>query len=242
MNDSRIEELLRMAVEADDFELEAEERPAVLARVAGGRIVGWGQKRSAWVIAATAACAALAFAGAWFVGLRSVPRPVSPHQTPIAVNTDKAGVEPEQSPLDTEVEIVENSASGTTRLVSMEGSGEQSVVLAIFHDPYSGCRCVQWREHDWSENRCLNEVPSQELTGVDVGGPCMPSPRQKLLVALAGPERALPTTDVKARELAECILGGERMCDSEGSCYAQATRECLPDNVSFKIEAVAANR
>lgn len=244
MNDARIEQLLRMAVEADDLEDACEGRSPVIARLHNGKVTMVAARRRMWAGMALAACAALAFAGAWVIGVRSgTPRTQGDQTaaTPSGVEATNGStlagrVEPNRIERDgvpqTRVELVSADAAGP----------DQNMVLAIYHDPYAGCRCVKWRSHDWSENRCLSEVGAQEIKGVDVGRPCMPSAQQKLLVALSGPARDLPNTDAKASALAQCILDADRPCDAEGTCYEPAARECVPKNVSFKIEAVAYNR
>lgn len=246
MNDARIEQLLRMAVEADELEDACEGRSPVIARLHNGKVTMVAARRRMWAGIALAAGVSLAFAGAWMIGVRSG----TPQGTPIVDNTPAQPTEHATEIVSDEaprVKIEKNviaatpNGGGVVRTVSND-TGEQSVVLAIYHDPYVGCRCVKWRPHDWEENRCLSDVGAQEIKGVDVGRPCMPAARQKLLVALSGPEQDLPTTDAKATQLAECILGGDRLCDTEGTCYESAARECVPKNVSFKIEAVAYNR
>lgn len=246
MNDARIEQLLRMAVEADELEDACEGRSPVIARLRNGKVTMLAARRRMWAGMALAACAALAFAGAWVIGVRSgTPRPDAGGLA--ARGPARAAPAPERGAdehvLPTRIEVVSKTTAPLRSSAGVVPDGpEQSVVLAIYHDPYVGCQCVKWRPHDWAGNRCLSDVGAQEIKGVDVGRPCMPAARQKLLVALSGPEKDLPTTDAQATTLAECILGGDRMCDTEGTCYEPAARECVPKTVSFKIETVAYNR
>lgn len=248
MNDARIEQLLRMAVEADELEDACEGRSPVIARLHNGKVTMIAARRRMWAGFALAAGVAIAFAGAWIIGVRSgTPQaspivdntPVQPTEHTIELTSDTPHVKIEKNVI---AATPDGGGSIRTANNDLGDSGEQSVVLAIYHDPYVGCRCVKWRPHDWAENRCLSDVGAQEIKGVDVGRPCMPAARQKLLVALSGPEQDLPTTDAKATQLAECILAGDRLCDTEGTCYEPAARECVPKNVSFKIESVAYNR
>lgn len=122
------------------------------------------------------------------------------------------------------------------------GSDENTVLLAVFHDEFAGTRCVSWRDYDFDGNRCLGDVSEKELRGLCLRtaglDSCGPKPRQVMLVALAGPRHSLPKSDLSARQLADCILGGERMCDSAGACYVPAARGCVPKNVSFRIETL----
>jgi hypothetical protein len=141
--------------------------------------------------------------------------------------------------------IARSSPSGPPATVLAQApvpDDEQTVLLAIYHDPIVGTRCVQWRDFDFDKNRCLADVSPTELRGLCLKSAglcaCPADLTNVTLVALAGPRSALPATDSAALSLADCILASDRPCDSAGACYLPAARSCLPKGVSVKVENV----
>lgn len=231
MNDSRLEQLIRMAVEADELASGAPEsdfasRPVYTNRRAIDVRFG---RNLRWVPYAAAAGVAIAVVGTWFVSQYNNVQKTRQ----LASHTSKS-----ISPI-----YIEDRTSGGGKTSASDDVAasipEQNVVVAIFHDPISGQRCVKWREHDWTDNKCLSDVESEEVQTVNVGRACTPMPRQVLMIALSGPQTELPTNDTTAAQLADCILEGDRYCDSVGTCYVPATTRCVSPNVSFKIETMS---
>lgn len=223
-SDGDIERLLRMTVEVE--RLEAPE-PSVLGTLhAPGRRTPqagrrWTPRRLAGGALATAAVLALGVAV--FSQLTGVvtPSPVRRDEGALAAGLTPRGV------------IVQPATAGT---------GEDTVLLAVFHDELAGTRCVSWRDYDFAGNKCLGDVSEKELRGLCLRSAgletCGSKPQQVMVVALSGPRDSLPESDSSAQQLADCILRGERMCDSAGACFVPAARGCVPKNVSFRIETV----
>lgn len=118
---------------------------------------------------------------------------------------------------------------------------EHCVVVAIHRDKLGGLRCVDFKPHEWDENRCLSDVSPTELRDTAMqSDPCGTPEHQMVLVALSGPRSALPTSAANAAELARCILAGRRDCDTEGRCFVGAASRCVPADVSVRIETVSA--
>lgn len=223
-DDRDIERLLRMAVEAEGLESPDPLVPGT--RHAPGRRTPDAGRR--WVLRRLAG-GALATAALLVLGL-AVFSQLTGGASPARLRPDggisTAGLAPRAL-------IVQPAAAGTD---------EDTVLLAVFHDELAGTRCVSWRDYDFGGNKCLGDVSEKELRGLCLRSAgletCGLKPQQVMLVALAGPRHSLPESDSSAQQLADCILRGERMCDSAGACYVPAARGCVPKNVSFRIETV----
>jgi hypothetical protein len=231
MNDRRINDLVRMAMEADELEADAQSPDRHLAgaidAVPSGRS---GSLRGWWAGAALAAAGiAVVVALPFFTGHASKPG--------ATIVEGRLGV---PGPKGT-IEVVSPAVVVNTALERVDpGTVERCVVVAIFRDDHGRMNCVKSKPHEWSENRCLGEVSSQELRRVVVGQGCSSSADQALMVALAGPQRSLPKTEADAMGLATCILGSP--CENDPRCLANAAAECVPAEVSVKIETVASSR
>ena len=245
MNDRQINDLVRMALEADELEsaagqglrlvgIEDEDAPA---RRAG---VVWGARL--WIGAAVAAAAAVA-------GALLLPSVIAPSG---AVDSGKAiAVAPvettheDSTPVEPVPPIVKHqSLTQVPPSVTHErpdlGGVEQCVVVTIYRDMRQGKHCAQMQNQVWSGNKC--DADPAELRGITLGQPCIASVNQTLVVALSGPQRELPKSENDARGLADCILGSPRDCGSEMRCLASAAADCVPAHVSVKLEAVASSR
>lgn len=219
--DRDLDRLARLAIEADRLEgLEPE--PLAIAH-APGAARAWSGRRLVSRVLATAAIVAL--------GAAVISQFVSP-----ATPTHRGGSGGVLAAGQTGRAVILQPAQAA------RDSGEDTVILAVFHDPLVGTRCVSWRDYDFDGNKCLTDVSEKELRGLCLRSAgldsCGEHPRQVMLVALAGPRHSLPESDSSAQQLADCILSGERMCDSAGACYVPAARGCVPKNVSFRIETV----
>src|SRR5262249_22617626 len=95
---------------------------------------------------------------------------------------------------------------------------ECGVIIVIVHDLRGISRCVQVRGEAW-HGRCPADLSRWELTAPHVARACMSGSKQMVILALSGPAAQLPTNDRSAEDLAACILGIPRGCDTEGACY-----------------------
>jgi hypothetical protein len=262
MNDARIQELVRMALEVD--ELEGVRRPAVTAASAGAADPrGVVVRRLFWAGAALAAAAAVAVmvsplatrvstdpgAGRMTAGLGpSMAAPGAardPGEVGAPAHADyTVALEPRYTRrLNLQDMIRPAPAPAPAGVVGarLDPEGlEQCVVMAIYRDPLGAMHCVQMKPHEWQGNRCLTEVPPSELRSVWFGRPCA-EPASTLVVALSGPRRALPKNEEGAVALARCILGLSESCEAHGQpCLQRAAVECVPSEVSVRVETVAA--
>ena len=265
MNSDRIQQLARMALEIEEIEAQAMNRepwngddlaadrvrPTIVARIGFGRMLA---------AAAVLAIAGVGTWGAWNAwkqvdSARSELAAITDDSTvPVAVtapshsvvndlHSDKpavpqrelvAATSPPVKPSIQSVVLTKPSPSALHR-------GNCNVVVLIVHDMSGKSRCVEFRQEDW-DGRCASDLPEWELAmarGAMGPGCGKGSTRQVLVVALSGPADALPNTQHGAEDLAACILGLPRPCDAAGECYQNATANCLPQDVSFKVETLA---
>jgi hypothetical protein len=247
MNDQRISELVRMAMEVDGLEAEAN-GPQLRLVGAGGEddLSPVRRRRAWWMGTSAAAAAALAL---WFVvpAFQRGSAPITPIadgtgssvsgvEKPVIVRNQRLTPDPVASPAIEYPPMVLNTAQERAD----PGSVERCIVVAIYRDDRGAMHCVKVKPHEWSENKCLNEISQQELRCVSVGQPCSASADHAMLVALSGPQRSLPKTEADAVRLAGCILGSPSENDSRG--YANAAADCVPAGVSVKIETTSDSR
>lgn len=241
MNSSRIEHLVRMAVEADAVEAlaegrEPEARPEVVVR-AGAR---WWLGMSAGL----AAAAAVALVAVWpsiaprGSAVLPAPRLADSGQRDRVLPMLKLPTQG-RSPMVSTAPILSSTPKREGVSPIDPSMVEQCIVVAIYRDTRGGLRCVRWQPQEWAENRCLSEVSAHELKSVAMRHPCAENGQQLVLVAMSGPKAVLPTNDTNAAELAECILDWPRACEGEGACYLSAASRCVPPGVSVKVETVA---
>ncbi len=251
MNDRRINELVRMAMEVEELESDV---AAPQLRLVGDGVPAGDLSRSqrGWWAGATgiglAAAAGLALVFAI---------PAMRHPEPASGTKNIATVPMPEQPTTTGIQIVRHLdlkqatqpvAPGPSVLPVIAqvqdrtdpGMVERCMVMAIYRGQRGQMHCVQVSPHEWSENKCLNEVTPQELKCVSVGQSCSASADHALVVAMSGPQKSLPRTESDAVNLATCILGSP--CQNDSKCYSLSAAECLPVGVSVKIETIADSR
>ncbi len=264
MNDTRLDNLIRLAREAEAFERDAfdaaregttgglklthagpEEREALLramqpeavrsARQGGG--VSWKFRTAVGV----AACLAIG----WFLypGARVVNSPSPSAPTPAPVSTLASG-SATRVPMPFRPSLASMRPWGSeTRLVSTAadlpiGAEEACVVVAIFKDSRGGCPCIHIQPHTLADGRSLDDLSPDELLDVRLKGSCSATGDSLLLVAVQGPGDQLPRTAAEAEALAECVGDAPRVCDGSPGCMANIARGCLPPSVKVLAQSV----
>jgi hypothetical protein len=234
MNDRRVSDLVRMAVEVDELERGAGVGSPRL------RLVGADAEpahplptRGWWVGMTLAAAAVLAMAAMLPFMLRPTEQPTGP----IAMDHSGAG---EMRPIPTYLVSEGPTRPGLSESPVDAGSVEKCVVVAIYRDRTGGVNCVTPPTPQvWQGNKCLSEVSAQELKTVTLDRPCAKEADHALVVAMAGPQRSLPKTESDAVGIATCILGGPNGDGGEGlGRIATAAASCVPPEVAVKIEAI----
>jgi hypothetical protein len=244
MNDRRMGDLVRMAMEVEEIEREASEGAPRLRLVGAEEPHAHRQPTRAWWVGMTAAAAAiLAMAAALPLMLRP---PATPTPGPAVVEkTTEPTPAPSPEPKQPATVIVQtphvapSATANPTAPAFDAGSVERCVVLAIYRDQRGSMRCADVRPQEWQGNKCLSEVTTQEIKTVSLERPCTPDADRALLVAMAGPQRALPKNQAEAEGVASCIL---RSPNTEGfddiKPFISAASGCVSPEVAVKIESV----
>jgi len=265
MNDRQLNNLIRMAAEADELERSALSAPsASLVHVAHDpraqtslRLVGdqaQTKHRKRWfirmtLIASAAACAGLAVR----IGLPTpaprpnpwpvvvLPMPMNIEQTELATGPSDLATPAIPSAVASVSQPPDSTAAPAITFANRD-STQGSVVLAIFEDASGIVRCVKWREHDFGAGG-LADVRPGDLSAATYGQHCVVGPHTLIAVGLTGPRDELPTTDERAQAMAHCIVGGANgekgRCETEPSSYNSASMSCLPHGLKVMVETLA---
>lgn len=219
MDDRQIQELVRMAVEAESLDRAGPATGPYLFPVG----------RSAWRVGlawAGAAAAGLALSvGAW-MWVRPVSSPVP---GPVIASADKGVAAPDQKPA--------IALAGASPVVVAVGD-ERCIVLMISRDSYGELSCVQWRPHEWGEGRSLAQITPAELLDAAGGMWCEDAASEMTVVAVSGPRGSMPSSDALAQEVAACIAYSGDLCEEEPGSYASAALSCLPEGVHAMAQTI----
>jgi hypothetical protein len=117
--------------------------------------------------------------------------------------------------------------------------GANSVVLAIVPDDRGELRCVRWLPGPLcgAGGPGLAGVHADELRAMGMGMLCEETAPRVLVVGLEGPAGSLPASDAHAADLARCILkspGGKL----PGASEVCTPGTCMPSTVRMRMEAV----
>ncbi len=270
MNDKRMDQLVRMAMEADELEFgPAADAPPMLRLVGVGDdqdTEGFARRRGWWIGAGVLAAAGIALASA----LPLMLRPTAPSGPTIVKGQAPTTVEvAHEAPKFRRHQSLDGLSGGTTPVwvipeyaLSREpevcapaylgamargedrfdpGNVQKCVVVAIYRDDHGSMHCAKVQPQEWSGNKCLSEVTPQEIRTVPLGQACSPAASRTLVVAMAGPQRALPMNEAEATGVARCILGGDeahRGGSEDLRSIANAAAACVSPEVAVKVESI----
>lgn len=223
MDDSELQQLLRMAREAEELAESADPVSIPLRPV-------W-RRPGAWAgLSGLAAAAAIA----WMVAPGAGPSVTPADLSPIVLAPEEAAP-PE--PMET---AMENTDTPPVRIVNTKPAvePEQSVVFAIFRDPEGGCSCVQMEDADWGTRR-LADVGRNELLAAVLDEPCTTMARQVLVVGVSGKPGTLPASHDAAERLALRLASVPINEHQDVSLAAYAAMPELPIGSTVVAEAVS---
>ncbi len=212
MNDRQLENLIRMALEAEALEASAQParrpRPPAWRRAAGGL--------------AAAAC----LAGALTIAFQAHWNKTTPAPIP---NSTQGGIASGTRPV-------------TITQIEAPDAETDSIVLAVFRDNGEEDPCVQMELGSFCGARNLADIDRTELLLTAFENACTPTPGQVVVLALSGPRGTLPRNQEEAAALASCIIDAPDACAADGACVAQRVRRYLPPDVSIVAESLALGR
>lgn len=255
MDDRRLTNLIRLAMEAEAFEADVnrpaglrlvestpEERaalvrvtPSVRPSVFSLRRIGTGF--------ALAACAALG----WFLYPQTVTTApnAGPKQPVVASGQSNPGQGYQRaskpwlpSRRSADNVLVSGAADRVPGDAADAGDEVVCVVVAIFKGDQGDCRCVHIQPHAWADGRSLDERDPTDLFDVSLKNTCGPVGDSLLLVAVEGPRKMLPRSASEAEALADCVQEAPMVCGGSPGCVASLARGCLPPNVRVLAQSV----
>lgn len=268
MNDNRLDNLIRLAGEAEAFERDAfeaaqaaatgsalrlthagpEEREALLRAMQPEGVLAALERRAAgstsWKFR-TALGVAACLAIGWFLypaaqTTSTVPAPATPRSTGTLASASPR----DESPIRFRPSLASlRPWSNEPRLVSTaadlpSGTEPGCVIVAIFKDSAGGCPCIHIQPHTLAEGRSFDDFTHEELLDVRLKGYCGATGDSLLLVAVQGPGDMLPRTVADAEALADCVGDAPRVCDGSPGCMASLARGCLPPSVKVLAQSV----
>lgn len=232
VSDERLSELVRMAGEAERFELDAlsDEHAAGGGNRFGGRVLAWFSGLAA------AACLGLGvYLATLSGGSAVVPQPIA--GGPVVINP---------VPVDTASEVRSTSdralAAAETGAKSRAGTstgGNASMVLALFEGETDDCACVQWKVVRWGEGRGLADVPRGELINAALASACAPNPSRVVVLAMENDSNGLPSSPEGAEAIMRLVADGPQNCGMDAECLDDAARESLPATMTFMSATMA---
>lgn len=236
--DRQLEDLLRMAHEADEAESllsggAAGHRPTPPGFPSPLRLAGAGHGRSLGAWAALAAgVAIIASGGIWLSAnpTRNAPGIAS------GARTLALGPKPEAASADVQPGPPPQAVAANEEPALLER--RSAAVLAIVQDDAGHLQCVQWSSSPWQAERNLADVRTDELRDLGVGMLCERAARRVLVVGLEGPTHEMPTSDEHAATIARCILHSPHG-DLPGAAEVCTPGTCMPTSVKMRMESVA---
>jgi len=229
MDDKALQRLVRMAVEAEQFEAGEKLRLAGTPRETRPIITSGRRWRG---LGALAACVGL------LAGVITLPRMITAisgtggPKGPIA----DGGVAPRPRAIVGVFDEQAQKALDIFRSINGHSNGKQ-MLLALFRDGQDGCECVVWKEAEFGD-RNLDEVSRSELLAAAMKGRCSADSSLVLVLALDGPQELLPESTEAAASLAACV-SNEIECRQNAACYTTQAIQCLPEQVSVVAETLA---
>ncbi len=182
MNERDLEQLLRMAREADRFERELH-TPT--------------RRRIGWLQPAIAACLV-------FAGIIAVLQPGQNGSDLLGSSAPRLDQPIVVAPTIPELRLPYQAGSSSQE--------SHVVVALYRKDSATNercpeCWCVARWSADWSDGRSINEIEDHELVDDSMARSCVLDPQRVVVVGLSGPAASMPTTDQQALELSLCLLG-----------------------------------
>ncbi|MBI1190428.1 MAG: hypothetical protein GC200_07100 [Tepidisphaera sp.] len=249
IRDESLDTLLRMAGEAERFELEAsfeelghdsgQTPPGLVRQLPTRRSDARVFQRLIAGAAGLAACLGLAFVAARGFAPSTPAGPQSGRQLAQAGAADTTGLDDIITAM-----IAKFRDPYEIRPVSgqaADSAADRSMLLAVFKDGDAPCGCVLWKPANFG-GRPLTEVSRAELVAAAYKAGqhdrCAAGGSLTFVMGLEGPGEALPAGHAAAEALASCVAQSQPSCGSDSACYASDALRCLPEGVDVVAEAL----
>lgn len=230
MNDRHLENLLRMAHEAEELDRSARAGHAAYV------IPVWRR----WVLGVGGLAAAAALAITVVHGTFA-SKPVVHSPVRIA-SSDHVRVQPVKAHTLSDEELAAVQRALADLIDSTDdaaGDRDEALVIAISGAPDDrSCECVRWRRVELPRGRELADLTRGELLRLGLQESCSPHAGKLLVVAVASD--AISLNAETADRVAACLNG--QSCGEVGSCYATAALACLPPDATVVAETLALAR
>ena len=220
MNEQKIEQLLKMSRELEQFERDCEPRVVtgddrtanLLNSLAVARAKSAARMR--WASVAIAACLVIAV----IAKMQSVPT------IPIAPQSEIVAVEPTAIPTEDQVVPIVSALPNVQVVVALYRSDSSPT------ERCPECWCVARWSANWGEGRSVNELQDHELVDDSMMHACVTDPKRVVVLGLSGPASSMPKNDQQALDLSLCLMG------LQGSASPQASVEnpnCTPVGLDY---------
>ena len=220
MNEQKIEQLLKMSRELEQFERDCEPRVVtgddrtanLLNSLAVARAKSAARMR--WASVAIAACLVIAV----IAKMQSVPT------IPIAPQSEIVAVEPTAIPTEDQVVPIVSALPNVQVVVALYRSDSSPT------ERCPECWCVARWSADWGEGRSVNELQDHELVDDSMMHSCVIDPKHVVVIGLSGPASSMPKNDQQALDMSLCLMG------LQGSASPQASVEnpnCTPVGLDY---------
>lgn len=217
MDDKRISQLVKMAMEAEALD----DAPLIAGRIS--RRPRWG----AWTAAAVCALAGgLTIRALW---------PTSPGVPTVVAEGSKAPIAAPAPGV--RVVAAHNDPGGS---IVEERESDQFVVLTFYRDSSGDVPCYTWEIQDGCAPVGSGHAASQlNMLGSTA---CSSEHDSVVTVAIAGPERDLPTSDTDALTLAVCLATLANPAEQDAGLVAAAIESCLPPGLHAAASIASVSR
>ncbi len=140
-------------------------------------------------------------------------------------------------------------------LRAIEAAGqrtERDVMLAVYEPANAPGKsdqpetCMQMWTPLWSADRDVSDAQVADLLSESLDHTCMDRPGRVTIVGLTGPDSELPQTQAQALDLVACMMDARSHpahdCGMEEWSLNSAASQCLPNNVSVRVQTISLNR
>ena len=113
-----------------------------------------------------------------------------------------------------------------------------SLLLAVYQNAAGSLSCVNWSA-DALKGRTVASLTTEELTRLGLALACDPEAARILVVGLEGPTAALPSSDARAKLVAQCLSTSNPCASGSFNPTTCASSGCIDTEIKVRIESLA---